>query len=136
MEQTRPVRGQQQHEHNLALIARLIAAHGPVSRAAVARRSGLTKTTVTQLTGELLDGGLLRELGLGRADGPGRPATLLVANTAGPAGIGLQIEADHVAGCLVDLTGRVRDRAVRRAGDLRADPDGALRTTEPVLRRL
>ncbi|WP_408640313.1 DNA glycosylase AlkZ-like family protein, partial [Saccharomonospora halophila] len=69
VEQTRPVRGQQQHEHNLALVARLVAAHGPVSRAAVARRSGLTKTTVTQLTGELLDGGLLRELGLGRADG-------------------------------------------------------------------
>ncbi|WP_232213030.1 MarR family transcriptional regulator, partial [Saccharomonospora saliphila] len=113
VEPRRPARGVQQHGHNLALVAGLVARHGPVSRAELARRCGLTKTTVTQLTGELVEGGLLRELGTSRAVGPGRPAHLLVLNASGPAGIGLQVEADHVAGCLVDLTGRVRDRAIR-----------------------
>ncbi|EHR51395.1 transcriptional regulator/sugar kinase [Saccharomonospora marina XMU15] len=136
MERGIPARPVRQHEHNLALVAELVARLGPVSRAGLARHSGLTKTTVTQLAGELLDGALLRELGTGRARGPGRPATDLVLNSLGPAGIGLQFEADHVAGCLVDLTGRVRDRAVRRADDLRGDPALAGRAAEVVLRRL
>ncbi|NIJ11858.1 putative NBD/HSP70 family sugar kinase [Saccharomonospora amisosensis] len=136
MEREVPARPLRQHEHNLALVAELVASLGPVSRAGLARHSGLTKTTVTQLTGELLDGALLRELGTGRARGPGRPATDLVLNSLGPAGIGLQFEADHVAGCLVDLTGRVRDRAIRRADDLRGDAAPASRAAEVVLRRL
>ncbi|TKG70517.1 ROK family protein [Prauserella endophytica] len=136
MERDAPVRPVQQHRHNLALVTRLAARLGPVSRARLAQESGLTKSTVTQLTGELLDGGLLREIGTGRSGGPGRPANLLVLNSLGPAGIGLQIEADHVAGCLLDLTGRVRDRALRRADDLRGDPLRAVKAAEPVLRRL
>ncbi|PXY18995.1 ROK family protein [Prauserella muralis] len=136
MRRDAPARPVQQHEHNLALVARLAARAGPVSRAWLAQQSGLTKSTVTQLTGELVEGGLLRELGTGRAGGPGRPATLLELNALGPAAIGLQVEADHVAGCLTDLTGRVRDRAIRRAGDLRGEPGLAVRAAEPVLRRL
>lgn len=136
MERDAPARPVQQHAHNLALVSRLVSAHGPVSRAELAQRSGLTKTTVTQLTRELLDAGLIRELGITRASGPGRPATHLVVNSSGPVGIGVQIEADHVAGCLFDLTGRVRDRALRRGDDLRGDPALATKAVEPVLRRL
>ena len=136
MDWARPARQVGQHAHNLALVSRLIASHGPVSRAELAQRSGLTKTTVTQLTGELLDAGLVRELGTARHSGPGRPATHLVINASGPAGVGMQIEADHVAGCLVDLTGRVRDRALRRVDDLHGDPAAAVKAAESVLRRL
>lgn len=136
MEWHRPARPEQQHAHNLALVSRLVASDGPVSRAMLAQRSGLTKTTVTQLTGELIDAGLVRELGLTRTTGPGRPASQLVMNATGPVGVGLQIEADHVAGCVFDLAGRVRDRALRRADDLRGDPPAALKVAEPVLRRL
>ncbi|TMZ32364.1 MarR family transcriptional regulator, partial [Klebsiella pneumoniae] len=95
MERNAPARPEQQHAHNLALVSRLIFTHGPVSRAELAKHSGLTKTTVTQLTRELLDAGLIRELGLSRSNGPGRPATHLVVNSSGPVGIGVQIEADH-----------------------------------------
>ncbi len=136
MERNAPARPEQQHAHNLALVSRLIFTHGPVSRAELAKHSGLTKTTVTQLTRELLDAGLIRELGLSRSNGPGRPATHLVVNSSGPVGIGVQIEADHVAGCLFDLTGRLRDRALRRGDDLRGDPVLAAKAAEPVLRRL
>ncbi|WP_425273035.1 ROK family protein [Saccharomonospora piscinae] len=131
-----PASPRQQHDHNLALVSRLVAEHGPASRAGLASHSGLTKTTVAQLAGELIDAGLVRELGTARTSGPGRPATHLVLNSSGPVGIGLQIEADHVAGCLFDLGGRVRDRALRRAEDLRGDPAAAVKAAEPVLRRL
>ncbi|MEU3269604.1 ROK family transcriptional regulator [Saccharomonospora sp. NPDC006951] len=136
MEADSPAGPVRQHEHNLALVMRLAAATGPSSRARLAEASGLTKSTITQLTGELIEGGLLREIGTGRVSGPGRPANLLVLNSLGPAAIGLQVEADHVAGCLIDLTGRVRDRALRKADDLRADPAKAVKAAEPVLRRL
>ncbi|CAM3097333.1 ROK family transcriptional regulator [Saccharomonospora xinjiangensis] len=136
MDWASPARPVGQHAHNLALVSRLIAGDGPVSRAELAQRSGLTKTTVTQLAGELLDAGLVRELGTARHGGPGRPATHLVVNVVGPVGIGMQIEADHVAGCLVDLTGRVRDRAMRRIDDPDGGPGVAVKAAEPVLRRL
>lgn len=135
-ERDTPVRPAHQHEHNLSLVTRLAARSGPVSRARLAQHSGLTKSTVTQLVAELLEAGLLRELGTGRSTGPGRPANLLVLNSQGPAGIGLQVEADHVAGCLVDLTGRVRERAIRRADDVLGSTQRAIRVAEPVLRRL
>ncbi|MER7113592.1 ROK family transcriptional regulator [Saccharomonospora azurea] len=136
MDWANPARQGGQHAHNLALVARLIAGHGPVSRAELAKRSALTKTTVTQLVGELLDAGLVRELGTTRHSGPGRPATHLVLNASGPVGVGLQVEADHVAGCVLDLTGRVRDRALRRVDDVRGDPGASVKAAEPVLRRL
>jgi predicted NBD/HSP70 family sugar kinase len=131
-----PARQDGQHAHNLALVARLIARHSAASRAELAQRSALTKTTVTQLVGELLDAGLVRELGTARHTGPGRPATELALNAFGPVGVGLQIEADHVAGCVLDLTGRVRDRALRRIDDAHGDPASVVKAAEPVLRRL
>ncbi|MEU6643074.1 ROK family protein [Saccharomonospora sp. NPDC046836] len=136
MERDSPARPAQQHEHNLALIMRLVARTGAVSRAKLAHDSGLTKSTVTQLTGELVGGGLLREIGTGPARGPGRPANLLVLDSLGPVGIGLQVGVDHVAGYLTDLTGKIRDRALRRADDLRGDPLRVIKAAEPVLRRL
>lgn len=136
MERDSPARPARQHEHNLALVMRLAARMGPVSRARLAEHSGLTKTTITQLTGELLDGGLLREVSPGRATGPGRPATPLVLNALGPSAIGLQVEHDHVAACHADLTGRVRERALRRVDDHRDDPHRVLKVAEPLLRRL
>lgn len=106
--------------HNLALVLREVAAGEPVSRAAVAGRTGLTRGTVSSLVEELLDGGLVTELAAARG-GPGRPANPLQLNRAGPAGLGVEIGVDHVGACVVDLTGDVR--AVRAvASDHRGRP--------------
>lgn len=78
-----------------------------MSRAAIAGRTGLTRGTVSSLVEELLDAGLLDELAAERG-GPGRPANPLQLNRSGPAGLGIEIEVDHVAACVVDLTGAAR----------------------------
>ncbi|MEV4626289.1 ROK family protein [Micromonospora sp. NPDC049523] len=106
-------------EHNLALLLRHIAdAPRPPSRADLATATGLTRATVSALVDDLIGGHLLAEVDPAPRTGAGRPALGLVLATDGPAGLGLEINVDYLAACVVDLTGTVRHRAVRRV-DLR-----------------
>ncbi|MEE6257327.1 ROK family protein [Plantactinospora sonchi] len=109
-------------EHNLALVLRHIAnAPHPPSRAAVAATTGLTRATVSTLVDDLITGRLLTEVDPTPRSGAGRPALGLVLAGHGPVGLGLEVNVDYLAACLVDLTGTVRHRAVRRM-DLRPVP--------------
>jgi predicted NBD/HSP70 family sugar kinase len=87
----------------------------------VAAATGLTKATVSTLVEELLTGGLLTEVQPAPRSGAGRPAVGLRLATQGPAGLGLEINVDYLAACVVDLTGAVRHHDVRRA-DQRGRP--------------
>ncbi|MDX3355562.1 ROK family transcriptional regulator [Streptomyces sp. ME01-24h] len=106
---------------NLALVARAVAEHGEVSRAAVAAEVGLTRATVSSLVDELLATGLLVELGTQRPGTVGRPGTALALNDSGPAGLGAEVGVDHLAAVAVDLRGTVRARA-RLGADNRGRP--------------
>ncbi|MFI6762985.1 ROK family protein [Micromonospora sp. NPDC050417] len=109
-------------EHNLALVLRHIAdAERPPSRADLATATGLTRATVSALVDDLIGGHLLTEVDPAPRTGAGRPALGLVLATDGPAGLGLEINVDYLAACVVDLTGAVRHRAIRRV-DLRPLP--------------
>lgn len=68
---------------------------GPMSRAELARRLSLSPATVTQVTKQLLAGGLLRELESVPSAG-GRPATLLGLAFAGASVLGAKVAAEHV----------------------------------------
>ncbi|MFG2161803.1 ROK family protein [Streptomyces olivaceus] len=115
---------------NLARVMHTVSAEGPLSRAAVASRIGLTRAAVSTLVDELIRSGLLEELGPAERPGRvGRPGSALAVSARGPAGIGAEIGVDHLAVCVVDLRGRVRARAVRYG----SNRDGSL---EPVLERL
>ncbi len=110
--------------HNLALVLHTVAnsADRP-SRAGVAAATGLTRATVSALVDDLVAGGLLAEVAPPPRTGAGRPAVGLALNAAGPAGLGLEINVDYLAACVVDLTGAVRQRRVGRAR-LAAEADG------------
>lgn len=97
----------------------------PVSRAAIAGRTGLTRGTVSSLVEELLDAGLLCELAAARG-ATGRPASPLQLNRSGPAGLGVEIGVDHVAACVVDLTGAVRATATAPSEHRDAPPSVGL----------
>ncbi|MEU8660682.1 ROK family protein [Actinoplanes philippinensis] len=98
----------------------------PPSRAAVATATGLTRATVSALVDDLVAGGLLVEVDPPPRTGAGRPAVGLTLTSAGPAGLGLEINVDYLAACVVDLTGAVRHRHVERADQRPADPAQAL----------
>ncbi|GAA2693703.1 ROK family transcriptional regulator [Streptomyces aculeolatus] len=116
-------------QRNLSLALRAVAAGGPLSRAAVAARIGMTRAGVAAVVDELLRAGLLVELGPGRPGTVGRPGSALALNDRGPCGLGAEIGVDHLAVCAVDLSGRVRARVAADAAN-RDHPPG------PVLERL
>ncbi len=94
-------------ESNLALVARTVcAAPGPLSRAGVAARTSMTRSTASRLVDDLVAGGVLAELEPSSVTGPGRPAIPLVAGT-GLAALGLQVNASYLAARVVNLRGQV-----------------------------
>jgi len=122
-----PARQRGLRDHNLGLALRKVAASAePVSRADIAAQTGLTRSTTSTLVDALVAGGLVLELGPGARSGAGRPATGLVVDPGGAAGMGLEVGVDYLAGCIVDLAGRVRHREVV-VGDQRGrTPQAAL----------
>jgi predicted NBD/HSP70 family sugar kinase len=123
-----PVRQRSLREHNLGLVLRHVAASPrPVSRADLAGMTGLTKATVSALVDELLGGGLLAEVGPPPRAGAGRPPIGLAMPTQGPAGLGLEINVDYLAACVLDLTGTQRCLQVRRGDQRGRTPNRVLR---------
>ena len=109
--------------HNLRTVLETVRLHGPLSRADVAKRSGLTPQTVSNLVAELIRQGLVREDGQ-RPGARGRSPTLLSVEPLGALSIGLDLDRGHLTGLLVDLSGTVR-RRVRVDRDFPA-PEEAL----------
>lgn len=106
-------------ELNLAVVLRRIAtADRPPSRAEIAAETGLTRATVSAVVDDLIGGRLVAEADPAPRTGAGRPARGLVLAGNGPAGLGLEVNVDYLAACVVDLAGTVRHHVVRRA-DLR-----------------
>lgn len=106
-----PASQQGMRRQNLALVMGVLAEHGPISRAEVADRTGLTRAAVGNLVNELAAAGLTTDLGLaptGRVGRVGRPGTALALSDQGPAGLGLEIGVEHLGACVIDLHGTVR----------------------------
>ncbi|MFF2652913.1 ROK family protein [Streptomyces sp. NPDC058045] len=120
---------------NLSRVMYTLAAEGPLSRAAVASRIGLTRAAVSTLVDELLRSGMLEELGPERPGRVGRPGSALGVSGSGPAGLGAEIGVDHLAVCVVDLRGQVRTRAERQVGNRGRDPRSVVRDLAALLRR-
>ncbi|MEO3776942.1 ROK family protein [Micromonospora sp. B11E3] len=124
---TSAVRQGSLRELNLAVVlGRIAVAPRPPSRADVAAATGLTRATVSAVVDDLISGRLVTESDPAPRTRAGRPARGLVLADNGPAGLGLEVNVDYLAACVVDLAGRVRHHTVRRA-DLRpASPADAL----------
>ncbi|WP_306999556.1 ROK family transcriptional regulator [Amycolatopsis thermophila] len=127
---------QAMRRHNVALVMELVARDAPVSRVELARRTGLTKATVSSLVAELTAAELVRDLGPEPGHAPGRPAGRLVLDPYGPVALGLQFAAGHIAGVILDLSGRPVARQLRRFDVAGAAPGDGVRAARPVLRRL
>ncbi|GHB28138.1 xylose repressor [Streptomyces viridiviolaceus] len=121
---------------NLARVMHTVSSEGPLSRAAVASRIGLTRAAVSTLVDELIRSGLLEELGPERPGRVGRPGSALAVSANGPAGIGAEVGVDHLAVCAVDLRGRVRSRAVRYGSNRSRSPAPVIEQLTGLVRRV
>ncbi|WP_026923671.1 ROK family transcriptional regulator [Glycomyces arizonensis] len=114
-------------ELNLELVFRhVLAAEGPISRTELAAATGLTRPTITRIVEELIAGRLVTEAGSARHGRAGRPRVGLALSRSGPAGLGLDIRADGLAACVVDLTGAVRHLAFAPLAFAGTDPAAVL----------
>ncbi len=97
--------------YHRALILQHLFADGPASRADLARATGLTRVTVSDLVGSLIDDGLLGELGAPVETKVGKPPTLvgLLADAAHIAALDLSPD-DRMTGAVLDLFGQVKAR--------------------------
>lgn len=102
---------------------RLIWDEERISRAEIARRAGLSRSTVSEIVETLLATGLVREAGVGASRGGRRPIVLEFQDDAGTI-IGVDMGASHVATIRTDLRGRVL-AAERLSHPVQTDPLGA-----------
>ncbi|MFF1639534.1 ROK family protein [Streptomyces sp. NPDC058246] len=121
---------------NLSRVMHTVSAQGPLSRAAVASRIGLTRAAVSTLVDELIRAGLLEELGPERPGRVGRPGSALAVSGHGPAGIGAEVGVDHLAVCAVDLRGEVRARVVRHGTNRGRPPEPVIQELTTLVRQV
>ena len=91
-------------EINKALVMRAIRQHGPLSRAHIARTTGINPNTVSVIVDEFLSAETVREVGEAPSGG-GRPSVLVEINAAGRYVVGLEVGERSVRGTLVDFAG-------------------------------
>ncbi|CAM5368003.1 ROK family transcriptional regulator [Leifsonia shinshuensis] len=92
--------------HNRSLVLQTLYRSGERSRADLARETGLTRVTVSDLVAELLAEGLVVELGQREAARPGKPAVLLDINRTAHQIVGVDLsDHDRFRGAVMDLDG-------------------------------
>ena len=91
---------------NLGLVLRRLRDHGPRSRATLAAELGLTRTAVSTLVADLAERGLVRTGDVERG-AVGRPGTSVELDGHAVAGLGAEVNVNHVSTMALDLTGEV-----------------------------
>ncbi|ASN50852.1 ROK family protein [Sinomonas sp. R1AF57] len=115
---------------NLALVLGCLGPDAVASRAEIAAVSGLTKASVSSLVADLLETGLLEEVGVTRGGERGRPGVGLALNPRRGA-LGAEVNVDYLAVGVLDLRGQLRVHETveasnqgRAPGDVLADLHG------------
>lgn len=89
-----------------ALLFQTLLAHGPLTRAEIGRRTGLSPGAITKVATPLLTDGWITELGRSAERTAGRPATLIAVRADRARFVGVKVTGDELIGVLADLTAR------------------------------
>lgn len=116
------------------VVLRLIWEERRISRAEIARRTGYSRSTVSEVMGDLLAGGLVAEAGTGPSRGGRRPIELEFQDDAGRI-LGVEMGGAHVGVLLTDLRGREVAWA-EVDHDVRDDPEGTRARIASMCREL
>ncbi|HVO71527.1 MAG TPA: ROK family transcriptional regulator [Aggregatilineaceae bacterium] len=115
---------------NRSLILSCLRTSPPQSRANLAARTGLTRSTVSSLVDELIRANLVRETGISPSRG-GRPGTLLQLNPDGGCAIGVEITLDSIMVLLTDFV--AQPRWLRQIEVKSTDPDVVISQAECLI---
>src|SRR5438132_1376174 len=101
-------------------VLELVRRHSPISRAYIARESGLSKPTVSLALSGLLEGGLVREVGRSRG-GRGPTAVLYEVNPSAGWVVGIDVGRQWVRAAIANISGAIVARRQERAQVRSAD---------------
>lgn len=90
---------------NRTLILDILQKHGPLSRAELAARTGVSAPSISRVVADLVEAGLVQEIGSGRSSGGRRPI-LLAFNEAAANILALDVRPHRVHGVIADLAGQ------------------------------
>ncbi len=107
---------------NLALVLNHIpGGDDSISRAEIAVRVGMTRSTVSRLVDDLIVGGLVHE-GETTAGARGRPAVPLTLQGGTVISLGLEVNIERLVATVIDLTGEVLTTVQREVDTLTLPP--------------
>jgi N-acetylglucosamine repressor len=117
---------------NVSLLIELVRRSGRISRAELARQSGLSAPTVSTIVGHLLERGIFIEVATAPSNG-GRPPVLLQVDPKAGYVIGIKLRRDGLTTVVCDLDAQVMatDEA---AVSLVGDPAAAIQAIEQATR--
>ncbi|MDI3482017.1 MAG: hypothetical protein PWQ97_1672 [Tepidanaerobacteraceae bacterium] len=97
---------------NKSIVLNFIRKKGQISRADIAKKTGLNRSTVSALVDELISDGLIVEKGIGTSKGGRKPVILAINKEAGNI-IGVDLGVNYILVVLVNLLGEIiRERRV------------------------
>jgi predicted NBD/HSP70 family sugar kinase len=113
---------------NLSAIARELHLNGPLSRSELVVRTGLTRSAIRGLIGELAAAGLVAEEGASSTGAPGRPSMVVRPEPTAAVVLAIEVAVDSMAAAVVGFGGGIlgsarvdRRRGHQAAGAVVAD---------------
>jgi predicted NBD/HSP70 family sugar kinase len=94
---------------NLSAIVRELHLRGPLSRSDLVALTGLTRSAIRGLIGELVAGGMVREERSASAGTPGRPSPLVRPDAEDSVALALEVNVDSLAVAVVGFGGIVHE---------------------------
>ena len=91
---------------NTAVILDVLRRLAPLSRAELAARTGLNRSTVSIIVNSLIEEGFIQETDL-QSSRVGRPGMLLTLNPRGGFAVGIEIGVDFISVVLTDFIAQV-----------------------------
>src|SRR5687768_16150504 len=121
-------------DYNQKRVIDLLRSQGPQSRSQLVHSAQLTAPTLTRLTQNLIDYGLIKDSHRLHGGQRGKPAQLLALDPEGAFAVGIAVQTEYLSVCLIDLVGNVRGEAVKPLDTLH--PAAVARLSEQMLTRL
>lgn len=92
---------------NTRTVSECLRLYSPLSRAELAKRTGLYRSTISSIIAELIERGFVRETEIQSDLRIGRPGMLLEFNPQGGSAVGLDIGVDYISIILADYTANI-----------------------------
>ena len=136
----RGVATEELRRHNLAAVLDRLHIGGPMSRSLLASQTGLNRSTIRDLIGELSELGLVVENRGRPSAGPGRPSSIARVSPAAAVVLAVELEVDSIAVATVGLGGHIFGEAREPNTPATVSPEDVVSRlavlAEPLLRGL